>query len=165
MVLARYEVKPFAEREIELVQTFADQAAIAIENVRLFNETKEALDQQSAVAAVLGEISKSGFQLQPVLESVIGAATMLCAAQQGFIYRREGGVFRARRCARDHCRVQGVHRSESSQSHWPRHDHRTSGRRPKDGTHIRRAGGRRIHVLGGAAAWQLPSDPRCADDP
>ena len=94
MVLARYEVRPFGEREIELVQTFADQAAIAIENVRLFNETKEALEQQSAVAQVLGEISHSGFQLQPVLESVIGAATKLCAAQQGFIYRREGDVFR-----------------------------------------------------------------------
>jgi GAF domain-containing protein/two-component sensor histidine kinase len=94
MVLARYEVRPFAERELELVQTFADQAAIAIENVRLFNETKESLDRQTAVAQVLGEISRSGFQLQPVLESVIEAATKLCAAQQGFIYRREGGMFR-----------------------------------------------------------------------
>jgi signal transduction histidine kinase len=92
--LTRSEVRPFSDRQIELVRTFADQAAIAIENTRLFVATKEALEQQSAVAQVLGEISHSGFQLQPVLESVIGAATKLCAAQQGFIYRREGDVFR-----------------------------------------------------------------------
>jgi GAF domain-containing protein/anti-sigma regulatory factor (Ser/Thr protein kinase) len=94
MVLARYEVRPFGERELELVQTFADQAAIAIENVRLFNETKASLGRQTAVAQVLGKISQSGFQLQPVLESVIEAATKLCEAQQGFIYRREGVIFR-----------------------------------------------------------------------
>ncbi|MGH2490654.1 MAG: GAF domain-containing protein [Candidatus Limnocylindria bacterium] len=94
MVLARYEVRPFSEREVELVQTFSDQAAIAIENVRLFNETKEALDRQTAVAEVLGEISQSGFELRAVLETAIEHATKLCAAQQGFIYRREGDVFR-----------------------------------------------------------------------
>jgi GAF domain-containing protein len=92
--LTRSEVRPFSDRQIELVRTFADQAAIAIENTRLFAATKEALERQSAVAQVLGEISQSGFQLQPVLESVIEAATKLCAAQQGFIYRREGDVFR-----------------------------------------------------------------------
>jgi GAF domain-containing protein/two-component sensor histidine kinase len=94
VIVGRKTLRPFSGREIQLVQTFADQAAIAIENARLFNETKEALERQRAVAEVLGEISQSGFQLQPVLESVIEAATKLCAAQRGFIYRREGDVFR-----------------------------------------------------------------------
>jgi GAF domain-containing protein/anti-sigma regulatory factor (Ser/Thr protein kinase) len=95
VILARrVRVRAFSDRQIQLLETFARQATIAIENVRLFNETKEALERQSAVAEVLGEISQSGFQLQPVLESVIEAATKLCAAQQGFIYRREGSVFR-----------------------------------------------------------------------
>jgi GAF domain-containing protein len=92
--VGRTEPGGFTEREIRLVEGFADQAAIAFENARLFNETKEALERQSAVAQVLGEISQSGFQLQPVLESVIEAATKLCAAQQGFIYRRERDAFR-----------------------------------------------------------------------
>jgi GAF domain-containing protein len=94
LLLRRLTTEPFAPREIELAETFAAQAAIAIENVRLFNETKEALDRQTAVAQVLGEISGSGFELEPVLETVIAHATKLCAAQQGFIYRREGDVFR-----------------------------------------------------------------------
>src|SRR5213594_2587885 len=93
MVLARYEVRPYTEREIELVETFADQAAIAIENVRLFNETKEALEQQTATSAVLKAISTSAFDIQPVFEAVVANAATLCAAEHAYIYRFDGELF------------------------------------------------------------------------
>ncbi|HJW48314.1 MAG TPA: GAF domain-containing protein, partial [Candidatus Limnocylindria bacterium] len=80
MVLARYAVRPFSEREIELVQTFADQAAIAIENMRLFNETKEALQRQSAVSEVLKTISGTVFDLDPTLQTVVENAAKLADA-------------------------------------------------------------------------------------
>jgi GAF domain-containing protein/anti-sigma regulatory factor (Ser/Thr protein kinase) len=87
MVLARYEVRPFSERELELVQTFADQAAIAIENVRLFNETKEALEQQTAVGDVLKTISRSAFDLDRVLATVVETAARLSDADLAWMGR------------------------------------------------------------------------------
>ena len=90
MVLARYEVRPYSEREIELVQTFADQAAIAIENVRLFNETKEALGQQTAVGEVLKTISRSAFDLDPILDTVVENAARLADADLAWMIRRDG---------------------------------------------------------------------------
>jgi GAF domain-containing protein/anti-sigma regulatory factor (Ser/Thr protein kinase) len=90
MVLARYEVRPYTEREIELVQTFADQAAIAIENVRLFNETKEALGQQTAVGEVLKTISRSAFELDPILDTVVENAARLADADLAWMIRRDG---------------------------------------------------------------------------
>src|SRR5687768_7519022 len=94
IVVTRVEVAPFTERQRALVQTFADQAAIAIENVRLFNETKEALEQQRAVAEVLQTISRSAFDLQPVLDTVTERATRLSGATQGIMYRVDGPVLR-----------------------------------------------------------------------
>jgi len=90
MVLARYEVRPYTDREIELVQTFADQAAIAIENVRLFNETKEALGQQTAVGEVLKTISRSAFELDPILDTVVENAARLADADLAWMIRRDG---------------------------------------------------------------------------
>jgi signal transduction histidine kinase len=90
LVLARYEVRPYTEREIELVQTFADQAAIAIENVRLFNETKEALGQQTAVGEVLKTISRSAFDLDPILDTVVENAARLADADLAWMIRRDG---------------------------------------------------------------------------
>jgi signal transduction histidine kinase len=87
MVLARYDVRPYEERELELVQTFADQAAIAIENVRLFDETKEALEQQSAISEVLKVISRSTFDIRPVMETVITHAARLCDADLAWMRR------------------------------------------------------------------------------
>ena len=88
MVLARYEVRPYTEREIELVQTFADQAAIAIENVRLFSETKESLERQSAVSEVLKTISRTVFELAPTLQTVVENAARLCDADVAWMSQR-----------------------------------------------------------------------------
>ena len=90
IVLARYEVRPFSEREIALVKTFADQAVIAIENVRLFQELKESLEQQMATSEILGVIARSPTELQPVLDVVAENAARLCDANDAQIIRVEG---------------------------------------------------------------------------
>ena len=99
LVLARANVQPFSEKQIDLIQTFADQAVIAIENVRLFEEVQarnrevsEALQQQTATADVLKVISRSAFDLQPVLRTLIDSAARLCGARSSGIFMRDGGV-------------------------------------------------------------------------
>jgi len=87
-------VEPFTDRQIELVKTFADQAVIAIENVRLFQELKESLEQQTATSEILGVIASSPTDIQPVLDVVAQNAARLCDSSDAQIYRVEGDVAR-----------------------------------------------------------------------
>jgi GAF domain-containing protein/CheY-like chemotaxis protein len=94
IAVCRAEAGAFPEKQVKLLQTFADQAVIAIQNVRLFNETKEALERQTATANVLKAISRSTFDLAAVLETLIGSAARLCRASLGVIFRIDGDVCR-----------------------------------------------------------------------
>src|SRR5262249_50909394 len=84
----------FAPGQVELLKTFADQAVIAIENVRLFNETKEALEQQTATAEILRVISTSPTDLQPVLDTVVASAARFCGADDATMFQLDGGSLR-----------------------------------------------------------------------
>jgi GAF domain-containing protein len=90
IIVTRQKAGDFAAREAALLQTFAAQAAIAIENTRLFNETKEALAQQTATTDVLKVISRSAFDLQSVLDALVESAARLCEAEKGCIMQRHG---------------------------------------------------------------------------
>ncbi len=115
MALIRSTVRPFTDKQIELVTTFADQAVIAIENVRLFDEVEartreltEALEQQTATSQVLEVISGSPGELQPVFQAMLENATRICEARIGILFRYENGAYQR---DRDAGRDAGISRS------------------------------------------------------
>ena len=94
ILIRRTEVRPFIGKQIKLLETFAAQAVIAIENVRLFQELKEALEQQTATSEILGVIASSPTDIQPVLDAVAESAARLCDGASAFIQRVDGNVMR-----------------------------------------------------------------------
>jgi len=91
--ITRREAGSFDDATVGLLKTFADQAVIAIENARLFNETQEALERETATADVLKAISRSAFDLTSVLHTLVESAAHLCQADKAVITRQIGGVF------------------------------------------------------------------------
>ena len=133
LTLGRQEARLFNDKEIELVTSFADQAAIAMENVRLFNETKEALERQTATADILRVISESPTDVTPVFDAIAERARVLCGARLGFTTRFDGerlqligycGVSAAGR-SQDARRVSGAAKPQHAQ--WPMLPRRGSG--------------------------------------
>ena len=96
IIIRRMEVQPFSDKQIKLLETFADQAVIAIENARLFQELKESLEQQTATSEILGVIASSPTDIQPVLDTIAKNAARLCEATNAQVFRFDGDVLQTR---------------------------------------------------------------------
>ena len=113
------QVRPFTDNQIKLLETFASQAVIAIENVRLFQELTEALEQQTATSEILGVIARSPTDIQPVLDVVAENAARLCDATDAQIRLVENDGTRLSGILRN-CPSPRVYNLEPAESRWPR---------------------------------------------
>jgi signal transduction histidine kinase/CheY-like chemotaxis protein len=157
IVIWRREVRPFSRQQTRLLETFGNQAVIAIENVRLFQqlntrnrELTDALEQQTATSEVLKVISRSSFDLDAVLQTLIEYATRLCSAEQGFIFRRDD----------DGYRLAVAYHAAPEFTEWPR----AAAIRPGDGTIVGRVAleGRTVQIIDAQCDCEWPGALRDA---